>query len=72
MKHPAKDGFYGVTLKQGWVADRYSDEGYLFLLWDFTNPEAPQIHVRTWQPTEYETGKPIEEEEIFTIDDFEV
>ena len=72
VKHPAKDGFYGVTLKQGWVADRYSDEGYLFLLWDFTNPEAPQIHVRTWQPTEYETGKPIEEEEIFTIDDFEV
>ena len=72
VKHPAKDAFYGVTLKQGWSSDNYSDDGYVFLLWDFTNPEAPQIHVRTWQPTEIEVGKPIEEEEIFTIDDFEV
>ena len=72
VKHPAKDAFYGVTLKQGWKADRYSDEGYVFLLWDFTNPDAPQIHVRTWQPTEIEVGKPIDEDEIFTIDDFDV
>ena len=78
VKHPAKDGFYGVTLKQDWQSVRhgkqkgYCDEGYLFLLWDFTNPEAPQIHVRTWQPTEIEAGKPIDEDEIFTIDDFEV
>ena len=72
VKHPAKEAFYGVTLKQGWSSDNYSDDGYVFLLWDFTNPEAPQIHVRTWQPTEIEAGKPIEEEEIFTIDDFEV
>ena len=72
VKHPAKEAFYGVTLKQGWSSDNYSDDGYVFLLWDFTNPEAPQIHVRTWQPTEIEVGKPIEEDEIFTIDDFEV
>ena len=72
VKHPAKDAFYGVTLKQGWSSDRYSDEGYVFLLWDFTNPDAPQIHVRTWQPTEIEVGKPIDEDEIFTIDDFDV
>lgn len=72
VKHPAKDAFYGVTLKQGWSSDRYSDDGYVFLLWDFTNPDAPQIHVRTWQPTEIEVGKPIDEDEIFTIDDFDV
>jgi hypothetical protein len=72
VKHPAKEAFYGVTLKQGWKADRYNDEGYVFLLWDFTNPDAPQIHVRTWQPTEIEVGKPIDEDEIFTIDDFDV
>ena len=72
VKHPAKEAFYGVTLKQGWSSDNYSDDGYVFLLWDFTNPEAPQIHVRTWQPEKYDNGTPIEEEEIFTIDDFEV
>jgi hypothetical protein len=72
VKHPAKDAFYGVTLKQGWSSDNYSDVGYVFLLWDFTNPDAPQIHVRTWQPTEIEVGKPIDEDEIFTIDDFDV
>ena len=72
VKHPAKEAFYGVTLKQGWVSDRYSDDGYVFLLWDFTNPDAPQIHVRTWQPTEIKAGVPIDEDEIFTIDDFDV
>ena len=72
VKHPAKDAFYGVTLKQGWSSDNYSDVGYVFLLWDFTNPDAPQIHVRTWQPTEIEVGKPLDEDEIFTIDDFDV
>ena len=72
VKHPAKDAFYGVTLKQGWASDNYSDEGYVFLLWDFTNPDAPQIHVRTWQPTEIQVGQPIDEDEIFTIDDFDV
>lgn len=42
---------YGVRLRQSWKSSNYSDEGYLFLLWEF--PEdggAPIIHVRTWQP----------------------
>ena len=72
VKHPAKADFYGVTLKQGWQADRYSDVGYVFLLWDFTNPDAPQIHVRTWQPDKFDNGQPVPEEEIFSIDDFDV
>ena len=67
-RHPAKEDFYGVTLKQGWQSDNYSDIGYLFLLWDFTNPDAPQIHVRTWQPDEFiEAGG-----EVFTVDDFDI
>lgn len=74
VRHPAKADFYGVTLKQGWNSDSYHDIGYVFLLWDFTNPEAPQIHVRTWQPTDFdndgvEEGLP--EEDIFSIDDFD-
>lgn len=46
--HPTKTDYYGVTLTQGWYADRYSDEGYLFLLIDFTNEQNPEIHVRAW------------------------
>ena len=71
VKHPAKADFYGVTLKQGWSSDNYSDLGYVFLLWDFTNPDAPQIHVRTWQPDQFNNA-PLPEEEIFSIDDFDV
>ena len=66
--HPVDVNYYGVTLKQSWQSDSYSDEGFLFLLWDFTNPEAPQIHVRTWQPEEYivKTG-----EKVFSMEDFD-
>ena len=72
VKHPAKADFYGVTLKQGWTSDSYSDVGYLFLLWDFTNPDAPQIHVRTWQPDKIDVNTPLPEEEIFSVDDFDI
>lgn len=72
VRHPAKADFYGVTLKQGYNSDIYSDEGYLFLLWDFTNPDAPQIHVRTWQPDKIDVNTPLPEEEIFSIDDFDI
>lgn len=73
VRHPAKAEFYGVTLKQGWEADRYSDVGYLFLLWDFTRPEMPQIHVRTWQPTEINNAViPLPNDEIFSVDDFDI
>lgn len=50
MRHPTMDGIYGVTLRQQYKSDRYSDDGYLFLLWDFRNKSMPLIHVRTWQP----------------------
>ena len=51
MRHPTKDGIYGVSLRQRYSSDRYADDGYLFLLWDFRNPSMPLIHVRTWQPS---------------------
>lgn len=52
MRHPSITGIYGVTLRQKYSSDLYSDEGYLFLLWDFRNASMPQIHVRTWQLAE--------------------
>ncbi len=50
LRHPTREGIYGVSLKQRYQADKYSDEGHLFLLWDFRNKAMPLIHVRTWQP----------------------
>ena len=71
MRHPVNPNFYGVTLLQGWTSNTYHDEGYLFLLWDFTNENAPQIHVRTWQPDKI-GGKPLPKDEIFSLSDFDI
>ena len=51
MRHPTMEGIYGVTLRQEYSCGNYSDDGWLFLLWDFRDPSMPLIHVRTWQPT---------------------
>ena len=56
MRHPTKDGIYGVSLRQRYRSDRYSDDGWLFLLWDFRNASMPLIHVRTWQPSDRVEG----------------
>lgn len=49
-RHPTMDGIYGVSMRQRYHSDKYSDDGYLFLLWDFRDKAMPLIHVRTWQP----------------------
>jgi hypothetical protein len=76
MRHPANVNFYGVTLHQGYTSDRYHDDGYVFLLWDFRDEAHPQIHVRTWQPDAYNadgTGtKRIPKDEIFSLSDFDI
>jgi len=66
--HSARKGYYGVTLKQDWRTTKYCDIGWVFLLWDFRDPEHPQIHVRTWQPEEAIQSK----DDIFTENDFEI
>lgn len=66
MRHPTKDGIYGVTLRQHYKSDRYEDDGWLFLLWDFRNPSMPVIHVRTWQPAKT-VG---DEDDVIGIGDF--
>lgn len=71
MRHPVNPNFYGVTLLQGWTSGQYHDDGYLFLLWDFTNEEAPQIHVRTWQPDKI-GGKALPKDEVFSLSDFDI
>lgn len=69
-----KDGTkYGVRLRQEWRSSNYSDEGYLFLLWDF--PEdggSPIIHVRTWQPEMVAGQKQQPNDDISTLAGFDL
>lgn len=48
-----KAGVYGISMRQNYSSTTYSDEGYLFLLIDFFSGN-PQIHVRAWQPNEWD------------------
>ncbi len=41
---------FGIQLRQDYSSSHYGDEGYLYLLVDFNNPEEPIIKIRTWQP----------------------
>lgn len=52
-RHPAKKHIYSVTLIQDYKLDNYSDRGYLFLVWDFSDRERPRISVRNWQDEAY-------------------
>lgn len=72
-RHGSKPNIYGVRVVQHWNASNYSDEGYVYMVWDFTNPEAPQIHVRTWQPMYLDKAKtqPLPKEEIFDLNSFD-
>ncbi len=55
---------YGIQIGQEYTSSAYADKGYLFLLVDMTDHDAPQIKVRTWQPNEVSMSK------IFSAGDF--
>lgn len=61
VKHKDKP-LYGVMIKQYWHSSTYNDEGWLFLIIDYEDVNAPCIHVRTWQPLN------TPEEELFGLD----
>jgi hypothetical protein len=71
-QHPKYPDIYGVTLKQGWRTDRYSDDGYLFLMIDFKDELNPLIQVRTWQPTKFPSGKPLPRDQVFHLGSFHI
>lgn len=55
IRHGSNPKIYGVRLRQKWHSQRYNgnqyaDDGTVFLLWDFTDEDNPQIYVRTWTP----------------------
>ena len=66
IRHGSKPNYYGVTLKQGWFTKGYSDEGIVFIVWDFTDEFAPKIMVRTWQPMQTDN------DDIFTLQNFKL
>lgn len=74
VEHPTIRGIYGVTVHQKWNTARYSDEGYVFMVWDFRQPDMPQIHVRTWQPEYIDKaqGKRLSPGDVFTLGDFDL
>lgn len=43
---------FAINIRQEYNSSTYADDGYLFLLVDMTDHDAPLIKVRTWQPNE--------------------
>lgn len=48
-RHGGNPRYYMVDCTQHWNTTTYSDVGHLFVIWDFKDPERPQILVRVWQ-----------------------
>jgi hypothetical protein len=48
---------FAIQIGQEYNSSRYADKGFLFLLVDMTDREAPQIKIRTWQPNEVSMDK---------------
>lgn len=66
IRHSKYPEIYGIKLRQRWNSSTYSDEGYLFIMMDFYDPEQPLIHVRAWQPQPFEDGS------LVGLGDFEI
>lgn len=75
VKHPTLPDFYGVTVHQLYSNSRgYSDDGYVFMLWDFRDKDNVMIHVRAWSPKYYDKEKTREvpASELPSIGDFKL
>jgi len=74
VEHPTIMSIYGVTLKLALTTGKFSDSGYMFMLWDFRNPERPQIIIRTWQPEyiDWENGIKLDRDDVFFLSDFDL
>lgn len=73
IHHPLIKWVYGVTLHLDIKGKKYSDSGYMFMVWDFRNIGTPQILIRTWQP-EYinkEKGLKFNPDDVFNLADFD-
>lgn len=48
---------FAINIRQQYESSIYSDMGYLFLMVDMSDPNAPLIKVRTWQPNEVDINQ---------------
>ena len=46
----AEGELFSIQIAQDYCSSNYADKGYLFLMVDMTDHNAPQIKIRTWQP----------------------
>ncbi len=70
VQHSLYPEFYGVTVKQFWNTSTFYDVGYVFLMIDFKDEDAPIICFSTWQPVEYSDGREIDQSEILIMGNF--
>jgi len=52
-KHRKMENVFGIKLKQHWKAEKYEDEGFLFLTIYFWEEINPMILVRVWQDVDF-------------------
>lgn len=71
VRKSANKGFYGISFRIEWSTPKYSEAGYIFMLWDFHDEDHPVIHVVTWQP-EYVGNNKLSAEEVFNMGDFDL
>ena len=74
VQHPLIKWVYGVTIYLMIEGKRFSDSGYMFLVWDFRNSDAPQIHIRTWQPeyVDKDKGQKLNPNDVYSLADFDL
>lgn len=65
--HPSKPKYYSATFKQEWQNEYYSNDGYIFLIFDYSNEEAPTIPVCVWHH-----GCPLNVKDVARLGDFKL
>jgi len=51
-----EERLYGIQIEQYYYSNNYADNGYLFLMFNLSEPEKPRITVRSWQPEKFADG----------------
>jgi len=61
-RNESKPYIYGVTCTQRYYSSSYKDVGKLTMIWNFKDPENPEINVRVWQASD--------DPKVFSVYDF--
>lgn len=64
---PNNADFFSVSFQHDWISNKYTKNGYMFLLYDLRDMMNPKAHVCVWT-----TGEKIRKRELPTIVDFPI